>query len=98
MEELVFFDWTILGTLAGAVMAVGILTQLTKNIPGINKILTQVWSYVLALAVLLASLAFGGAWDWGAAALCLINAAMVSLAANGGYEAIVRVKTTKKEA
>ena len=40
-----FFDWSILGTLAGAVAAVAVLTEITKNLPGVRKIPTQIWSY-----------------------------------------------------
>lgn len=47
------FDWSLLGTNAGAAMAVAVLTQITKEIPGIVKIPTQLWSYILALLTLL---------------------------------------------
>ena len=89
--ELSFFDWTSLGTIAGAVAAVCVLTQITKNIPGVVKLPTQVWSYILAAIVLILALVFG---ETGITAngvvLALINAAVVSLAANGGYEALTR--------
>lgn len=87
-----FFDWSTLGTIAGASAAVGILTQLTKNIPGINKIPTQVWSYILSLVILIVSQAVGGTLTIAAAGLAVINAAIVSLAANGGYELMQRAK------
>jgi hypothetical protein len=91
-----FFDWSILGTYAGAMLAVSILTELTKSIPGINKIPTQLWSYILALIVLIGSQAVGGTLEWATAGLSAINAAMVSLAANGGYEALDRLANGKK--
>lgn len=91
-----FFDWNMLGTMAGAVAAVGILTQITKNIPGINKIPTQAWSYILALIVLIVSQAVMGGLTAATAGLAVINAAVVSLAANGGYELTQRVKPTDK--
>lgn len=91
-----FFDWSILGTYAGAMLAVSILTELTKSIPGINKIPTQFWSYILALVVLIGSQAVAGTLEWATAGLSTINAAMVSLAANGGYEAIDRLVSGKK--
>lgn len=94
-----FFDWSILGTFAGAVFAVAVLTQLTKSIPGVSKIPTQLWSYVLAVVVLIGAQAFGDGLNVSSAGLALINAALVSLAANGGYEAVERLKngmTTKK--
>lgn len=90
-----FFDWTILGTYAGATTAVAILTELTKNIPFIKRIPTQLWSYVLALLVMTAATLFTngiveGSVDWSRLVLVFINAAMVALAANGGYEAVKR--------
>ena len=39
-----FFDWSMLGTYAGAVMAVGVLTQVTKGIKFVELIPTQIWS------------------------------------------------------
>ena len=87
-----FFDWAALGTMAGAAAAVGIITQITKNIPGIKKIPTQAWSYILALIILIVSQAVAGGLTAASAGLAVINAAVVSLAANGGYEAMQRVK------
>lgn len=87
--EMEFFSWSILGTFTGAVLAVTTLTQLTKEIPGIKKVPTQVWSYILAVVVLIGAQAFGGEGiTWASTGLAVINAALVSLAANGGYEAI----------
>ena len=92
--ELTFFDLGVLGRMTGAVAAVGVLTQLTKSIPGIAKIPTQIWSYILAAVVLLLALIFGeNAVTAEGVVLEIINAAVVSLAANGGYEAITRKPT-----
>lgn len=85
-----FFDWAMLGTYAGAVMAVGILTQLTKGIKWIEKIPTQIWSYMLSLIVLILAQVFGAGISVDGAVLAVFNAAIVSLAANGGYEALNR--------
>ena len=87
-----FFDWNILGTMAGAMFAVAILTEITKNIPGIKKIPTQLWSYALAVVVLIVSHAALGTLTLQEVGLAVINAAMVSLAANGGYAALERIK------
>ena len=87
-----FFDWSVLGTFAGAVFAVTILTQLTKSIPGVVKIPTQLWSYILAIVVMIGAQTFGAGLTASTAALAVINAALVSLAANGGYAAVERLK------
>lgn len=91
-----FFDWSILGTLAGAVAAVAVLTEITKSLPGISKIPTQIWSYVLALVVLICAQAFTAGLTASSAVLALVNAAMVSLAANGGYDLLDRLKNGQK--
>lgn len=85
-----FVSWELLGTYAGAMAMVGMITQLTKNIKFIAKIPTQLWSYILALVVLYAANLFLGSINWSNAVLILFNAALVSLGANGGYEGIVR--------
>ena len=90
-----FFDWSILGTYAGAMLAVTILTELTKSIPGIKKVPTQLWSYILAFIVLVGSQAVAGTLEWASVGLAAINAALVSLAANGGYDALDRVVSGK---
>ena len=87
-----FFDWSLLGSYAGAALAVAVLTQITKGIPGIVRIPTQLWSYILALVTLLLALIFGPGFSASGAVLALFNAALVSLAANGGYAAVERVK------
>ena len=85
-----FFDWTMLGTFAGAAAATGIVTQAVKGI--FQKIPTQLVSYVIAVLVLgLATAATGGSSDWTGWALVPLNAVVVSLASNGGFEAIKRM-------
>lgn len=91
-----FFDWSLLGSYAGAALAVAVLTQITKGIPGIVRIPTQLWSYVLALVTLLLALIFGPGFSASGAVLALFNAALVSLTANGGYAAVERVKSGLK--
>lgn len=88
-----FFDWGVLGTYTGAALAVALFTQLLKNLPGIAKLPTQLVSYVLAVGVLALAMVFGEAgFSWAGLALALINAAIVSLAANGGYAAVNRIR------
>jgi len=68
MQE--FFTWAMLGTYAGAVVAVTLITQLVKE--WLKTIPTRIVSYVIALAVLLLAAAFNGlqsAWEWFSAIL-----------------------------
>lgn len=92
MNTTEFFDWSTLGSCTGAVMAVGVLTQITKDIPGIMCIPTQLWSFLLALGTLMMAMVFSTGFTVEGAVLAVFNAAVVSLAANGGYEAVNRMK------
>jgi hypothetical protein len=92
-----FFDWTMLGTYAGAIMAVSVITEIIEDIPGIKRIPTQLMSYVLAFIVLICAMFFSGSFTVEGAGLAAINAALVSLGANGGYEAVQRVKEATKK-
>lgn len=86
-----FFDWGMLGTFAGAAAATGIVTQAVKGI--FQKIPTQIVSYVIAVVILgLATAATGGASDWTGWALVPLNAVVVSLSANGGFDAVKRAQ------
>ena len=91
-----FFNWEILTTMAGATFAVAILTEITKGIPGIQKIPTQVWSFILAFIVLVGAQAALGTLTVSAAGLAILNAALVSLAANGGYDLLERIKNGQR--
>lgn len=87
-----FFTWTTLATYAGATLATSLITQLIKGLGFIDKIPTRITSYAIALVVLLAATFFTGGLTLEAGALCVINAVVVSLAANGAYDAVVRNK------
>jgi hypothetical protein len=91
-----FFTWDILGTMAGATLAVAVLTEITKGIPGIRKLPTQVWSFILAFAVLIGAQAATGTLTLATGGLAVLNAALVSLAANGGYDLLERLKNGQR--
>lgn len=82
-----FFTWETLMTCAGATLATSLLTELIKGIRPLKSIPTRAVSYVIALAILLAStLASGGGIT--ELAIAFVNAAVVALAANGAFDAI----------
>lgn len=87
-----FFTWTTLATYAGATLATSLITQLIKGLGFIDKIPTRITSYAIALVVLVAATFFTGGLTLEAGALCVINAVVVSLAANGAYDAVARNK------
>lgn len=91
-----FVTWAVLATYAGALAMVGFLTQLTKGLGFVKMIPTQLWSYILALAVMFPAYWFTGQLTADSAVLVLFNAAVVSLAANGGFDAVKRVAGQKE--
>ena len=89
--DVTFFDWSALGTFAGALAAVMVVTELIKGVAFLQKIPTQLVSWVLGTVVLLLARVFGDGLTVQGALLCLLNGGLVSLAANGGYAAVKRV-------
>ena len=92
-----FFSWAVLGTYAGATLATTLITQALKGLRFIEKLPTRVFSYLVALIVLLAAGFFSGGFTLSAAGLCFINAVVVSLAANGAFEMAATGANKSKE-
>ena len=92
-----FLTWELLGTYSGTLGMVLILTQLTKALPGIQKIPTQLYSYLVALAVMTVTAIFGGRTAASDFVLLIFNAAVVALSANGGYDALMRIMQRTSE-
>lgn len=83
-----FFSWAMLATYAGATAATLAVTQVFKGVGFIDKIPTRIFSYVVALVLLLTATAFTSGLTVESAALCIINAVVVSLASNGAFDAV----------
>ena len=92
-----FLTWEMLGTYSGTLGTVLILTQLTKELPWISRIPTQLYSYLIALVIMIVTAVFGGRTAASDVVLLFFNAAVVALSANGGYDAMVRVMEGKTE-
>ena len=95
--DMSFFDWTFLGTFAGALAAVALITELIKELPALKKVPTQFVSWVLAFVILSLAQLLTGTLSAQIAVLSVPKGAMVSLAANGGYAALKRVMGGKDE-
>jgi hypothetical protein len=91
-----FFTWSMLGTYAGALAATLLFTQLLKGI-WFASWPTQTLSYVIALITLLGADWASGSLTVDTGFLCVFNAGIVCLAANGGYNTIKAVKKTDNE-
>ena len=96
-----FVNWNTLGTYAGAVMMVALITQFVKQIKILEKVNSQIISYVIAVLILIGANAFADGNNLVTAQgiiLCFINAVMVALAANGAYDATTTgLEKIKKE-
>ncbi|MBR5871683.1 MAG: hypothetical protein IKZ09_11675 [Clostridia bacterium] len=92
-----FLTWEMLGSYSGTLGMVLILTQLTKGLPVIRRIPTQLYCYLIALVVMMVTAVFGGGAQASDFVLMFFNAAIVALSANGSYDALVRVMGEKNE-
>lgn len=88
-----FFTWADLVSYAGATLAVMVIVQFTKELPGIVKIPTRLWAYILSAVILILGTVFTvspiAPQD---ILLCLINAVLVAMAAIGGYHTVADIK------
>jgi hypothetical protein len=75
-----------------------LLTQFTKDLPFTRRMPTQIWSYILAFAVLMASNAFTAGINIDTVGQAVFNAVVISLAANGGYTVLSQPNVPVKEA
>ena len=81
-----FFTWGLLGSYSGAILAVTIITQFIKGVGFIKRIPTRFVSWIVAVIVLILAQAFTAQLTVSSAVLTLLNAVVVSLAANGTYD------------
>jgi len=86
-ETVQAYDWTSLGTVAGATAATLMIVQLIKApLDHVWKLPTRLVVYLIALALMMTAQAFGGGLTWESGLLAAVNAAMVALGAYGAYE------------
>lgn len=86
-----FFTWSLLGTYSGAILAVTLITQFVKGIGFIDRVPTRFVSWVVAVIVLIMAQLFTAQLTVSSAVLTLLNAVVVSLAANGTYDACAKM-------
>lgn len=90
-----FFSWEMLATFAGCTAGTSILTQFVKNVPVLKNINNQIISYVIALIIMVLTGIFGGTFTADTFTLDVVNAVVVSLAANGAYDAVASLPAGK---
>ena len=90
-----FVTWQTLGTYAGAVMMVTIITQFLKQTP-LKNINTQLLSYIISVAILIGAEAFNGSGLKGRGlGLGRTNAVTGASAGNGTCGAATKKKKKK---
>jgi hypothetical protein len=81
-----FLSWESLTSFTGCVAAVGITVQFTKTwLDKYVKVPTQLYTYLVALVILIATDLFTQPLNIGNLALDVLDAVLVSLSANGAY-------------
>lgn len=93
-----FLTWDYLLTFGGCVAGTALLTQFLKKTPVLEKLGAQLVSYIIALVILIIAQVATGTIGWQLVALDIFNAAVVSFASNGVYDATSTiVAAVKKE-
>jgi hypothetical protein len=91
MEFSDLVNWATIAGGAGAVVLTVGITQILKNIAVIDKIPTQLTSYVVAAIIMVLATIFTGHYEASELVLAVLNAVIVSLSSNGAYVAYKRV-------
>lgn len=89
METIELFTLEALRTPAGLALAVWLLTQVVKDIPGIKAIPTQFVTLVLAWAIMTAVAALDGTLSLATGLLILVNGPVISLGTNAVHDRLL---------
>lgn len=92
-----FISWEMVNSYGGLIMICGILTQLLKYLPVIERIPVQLLTYIISFVLLTVSQLALGIFTVQLFGLNFVNAAIASLAANGAYTAITKVIKVQEE-
>lgn len=84
-----FFTWEQLATYGGATVATMLFVQFTKELPGIVKIPTRLWAFIVAtILMILATVFTASEITPGVILLTIINAVIVAMASCGEYDTL----------
>jgi len=89
MDE--FVTWARLGTYGGTLTMVILMTQFYKSMLPSKKIPIQLVTYVITLLVMFPTLVFTDQLSLNSSILVFFNAIVISIASNGGYNALVKL-------
>ena len=92
-----FLTWENLKSFTGCVAAVGITVQFTKTaLDKYIKIPTRLYTYIVALFILVITDILFGPWTAGNFILDIFDAVLVTLSANGAYHLFTESLSTEK--
>ena len=75
------------------------VVQFTKDLPGIVKIPTRLWAYILSAIILVLATVFTvSPITPSIILLCLVNAVIVAMAAVGSYHTVADIKQKQEDA
>jgi hypothetical protein len=86
------------GTFAVAVVLTVLFTSLLKGLPGIVRIPTRIFSYIIALAILIAVEVVFRQPSAASILLCVFNALLVALAAQASFDIVTQGASISKYA
>lgn len=89
-----FFTWEQLATYGGATVATMLFVQFTKELPGIVKIPTRLWAFIVAAVLMILATVFTQEVTPAVILLTIINAVIVAMASCGEYDTL---KSLRKE-
>lgn len=90
-----FFTWEMLATFAGCMAATMILTEFVKKLW--EKAPAQLVSFVFAMVILVVGQIATGKFSANEILLDIVNAVTISLASNGGFDAVKRIFVGEEE-
>ena len=84
-----FFTWEQLATYGGATVATMLFVQFTKGLPGIVKIPTRLWAFIVAAFLMILATVFTSPEVTPAVILItVVNAVIVAMASCGEYDTL----------
>lgn len=84
-----FFTWEQLATYGGATVATMLFVQFTKGLPGIVKIPTRLWAFIVAAVLMILATVFTSPEVTPAVILItVVNAVIVAMASCGEYDTL----------
>lgn len=91
-----FFTWEQLTTYGGATVATMLFVQFTKELPGVKKLPTRLWAFIVAAVLMILATVFTAHEITPAVILItVVNAVIVAMASCGEYDTLRSLRKEK---